>query len=334
MTRLPALVALAVVFLAAPVAPEAQHAGKAYRVGIIFAVSPVVEMAGPEPAHPAMRAFVHGLREQGLVEGHNLALERRSAEGRYERFAEIVAELVRLKIDVIVTTGNTMAARAKEVTSTVPLVMAAVMNPIEQGLVQGLARPGGNVTGLSLDAGPELEAKRLALLKETVPGAKRVAFLGQKRRDWATSIGESVRVGARALGLELFLAEPSPNDYVGAFALIERERPDAVFVAAAPAHYVDRRVIAGFMLRAKLPSVHASRAAVEVGALMSYAADGNDHFRRAARYVHKILHGAKAGDLPVEQPTKFELVINLKTARALGLTIPQSVLLQADSVIE
>ncbi len=321
--------------LAAPLAAEAQQAGKVYRVGFIITTAPVSEMAGPEPAIPTVRAFVQGLRALGYVEGQNLILERRSAEGRFERFGDIVAELVRLKADVIVTVGDPMTRAAKAVATTVPIVMASSNNPVGVGLVQSLARPGGNITGVTMQVGPELEAKRLELLREMLPGVSRVAYLSSKEdKEWEGPQGKSVRTAAQALGVTLVLAEFTPRQYTDAFALISRARAEALFVSRTPTAYVDRALIVDFATRARLPSMFGFREAVELGGLMSYGANLDDIFRRAATYVDKILKGAKPADLPVEQPTKFELVINLKTAKALGLTIPLSLLLRADEVIE
>jgi putative ABC transport system substrate-binding protein len=326
-------VAATTTLLAAPLGAGAQPAGKVYRVGLIFPSPPVSEMAGPEPVNVAARAFVRGLRALGYVEGRNLILERRSAEGRFERFAPIVAELVSLNVDVIVVSSTSLAQRAREVTTAVPIVMGAVADPVGSGLAQSLGRPGGNVTGLTSDVGPEIHGKRLELLKGAVPRASRVAFLGA-RQLWGAVYEQSIKPGAKALGLTVFLAEHTPTDYTGAFTLIRRERPDALFVAPSSENYAQRRLIVDFATSNRLPNIHAFRESVEVGGLMSYGVNVADLFRRAAGYVDKILKGAKPGDLPVEQPTKFELVINLKTAKALGLTIPQSLLLRADQVIE
>jgi len=321
--------------LAGPHAIKAQQAGKVRRVGIILTTSPVAEMSDPEPAHPLIRAFVHALRALGHVEGQNLILERRSAEGRFEQYPSIMADLVRLDSDVIVTVGIPMTQRAKEVTSTVPIVFVGGYDPVAHGIVQSLARPGGNVTGFSFFIDPEIHAKRLQLLKEAVPRISRVAFLGLKS-EWEDSVGNRLQSVAQDLGLKLFLAEHTPTQYADAFSVVTRERADALIVSSAPANYAiaNRRLIVDFVTRHRLPSIHAYREDVELGGLMEYAADNHDLFRRAAGYVDKILKGTKPGDLPVQQPTKFELVINLKTAKALGLTIPPSVLLRADQVIE
>ena len=322
-------------FFATPFAAEAQETRKVYRVGVIATTSPVSELAGPEPLNPAVRAFVQGLRTLGYVEGQNLIVERRSAEGRFERFNDIVVELVGLKADVIVTPGDRLPQVAKEVTTAVPLVMASSTNPVGAGLVQSLARPGGNITGLTTVVGPEIEAKRLELLRAMLPRVSRVAYLGSKEdKDWESPSGQSVRRAAQGMGVTLVLAEFTPHEYTDAFALIRRAQAKAVFVSPSPAAYADRALIVDFTSRARLPSISYYRESVELGGFMSYRVNLADVWRRAAGYVDKILKGAKPADLPVEQPTKFELVINLKTAKALGLTIPPSLLARADEVIQ
>jgi putative ABC transport system substrate-binding protein len=319
--------------LAAPLAAEAQPAGKVYRVGIIAAASPVSDLAGPDPINPATRAFVHALRELGYVQGKNLVLDIRSAEGRFERFPGIVRELVRLKVDVILASSNEVFKAARDVTQAVPMVMVASGAPVEEGLVQSLARPGGNITGITLDAGPELGAKRLELLKETLPNVSRVAVLapkGERLAQWELS----TQAAAKVLGVRLLVAEHTVSEYADAFALIARERPDAVLVPEGTANWQNRRLIVEFTAKSRLPAVYPWREFADAGGLMSYGVDMSDLFRRAASYVDRILRGANPAEMPVERPTKFELVINLKTAKALGLTIPQSLLLRADQVIE
>ena len=319
--------------LAAPRITSTQQMGKTYRVGLILTTSPVAAMAGPNPAHSLTRTFVHEMRDRGYVEGQNFVLERRSLEGKAERGPEVVADLVRLKVDVIVVPVNSIVRDAKRVTTVIPIVMAGSSAPVETGLVASLARPGGNITGLTTDTGPELEAKRLAFLKEGLPRVSRVAYVGTKA-DWASEGGLGTRAAARALTVNLFLAEHGPNDYTGAFSVVSREHADALITSNSPHHFAYRRLIAEFSLKNRLPSMSRYREFVEAGGLMSYAADARENYRRAAIYVDKILKGAKPGDLPIEQPTKFELVINLKTAKALGLTIPPSVLVRADETIE
>jgi len=323
---------LALGVLGAPIDTPAQQPGKVYRVGLIVTTSPVSEMAGPEPVHPPTRAFLHTLRSLGYVEGQNLVFERRSAEGKFERFTEIVAELVRLKTDVIVTVSTPLAQAAKQVTTTVPIVMARSDSPVEAGLVASLGRPGGNITGLTTKTGPEIEGKRLELLKDALPKISRVAYLRMKT-DWEGPTGESVKAAAKALNVTLLHAEHTPNEYASAFAVIARQRPDALLVTDSAPAFAHRRLIVEFAVKNRLPGMYGWREPVEAGGLMSYGVNISDLFRRAAGYADKILKGANPADLPIEQPTKFELVINLKTAKALGLTIPPSVLIRADEVI-
>ena len=329
MNRRKFLFGLTVGALAAPLATEAQPVGKIYRVGIIF-VTPVAGIMS-DPVNPFNSGFRREMRDRGYLEGQNFILELRSVEGKMERASEVVAELVRLNVDVIVTVGPEMIRQAQRVTTTVPIVMFS-RAPVEEGLVVSLARPGGNITGVTNDTGPDLQGKLLELLREGVPRLRRVAYLGS-RAEWEGPGGMSARAAAGALGLVLFLAEPRPNDYTGAFDLIARERPDAIIISQDVTHYPHRRLIAEFAARKRLPSMGSYREFVEVGGLMSYGLDTRDIYRRIAIYVDKILKGAKPADLPVEQPTKFELVINLKTAATLGLTIPQSLLFRADEVI-
>ena len=310
-----------------------QPAGRIHRVGLIINTAPISYMAGPDPIIPTVRAFVHGLRALRYVEGQNLVLERRSAEGRFERFGEIVTELVRLETDVIVTVGNDMTQVAKRLTLAVPIVMLAGTNPVEAGIVTSLARPGGNITGFTAHAGPEIEAKRLQLLKEAVPEATRIAYLGLKS-DWESPEGELVRAAAPKLGMTLIHAEHPPTNYADAFALITRDRPHALFVARHPANYANRQLIANFAVAQRLPSIYHAGEFVEASGLMSYGASLPDVYRRAAGYVDKILKGARPADLPVEQPTTFDLVINAKTAKTLGLIIPPTLLAFATEVIE
>jgi putative tryptophan/tyrosine transport system substrate-binding protein len=335
MDRRTFIAAVAAILGNAPLGATAQQAGKVYRVGLIFTTSPVSEMTGPEPVNPSAREFVRALRTLGYVEGQNLILERRSAEGRYERFGDIVAELVRANVDVIVTVGDSMARVAKAVTTTVPIVMATSRDPVGEGFVQSLARPGGNITGLTNFVGPEIAGKRLELLRDALPGVSRVAYLASKEeKEWESPFGESLRRAARVLGVTLLPVEYTAHQYTEAFALISRARAEALFVSAAAGIYADRALIVDFATRARLPSTFAIREAVELGGLMSYGVNFANLYRRAAGYVDKILKGAKPGDLPIEQPTKFELVINLKTAKQLGLAIPQSLLQRADEVIQ
>jgi putative ABC transport system substrate-binding protein len=310
----------------------AQSSEKIYKVAIFATVTPASNVAGLDPINPAFRAFARTMRDLGYLEGQNLVLERWEGQKAAEQYRVIAADLVRRKIDMIVTVGNAMVLEMKRVTNVVPIVMATSSDPVQAGIVASLARPGGNITGFTSDTGPEFEVKRLQLLKEVLPEAARVAYLGLKS-DWESLEGRSLRAAASMLGVTLVHAEQTSH-YFDAFALITRERPHALFVATNPMNYGNRQTIAEFAVEQQLPGVYPFREFVEAGALMSYGVNLDDLFSRAAGYVDKILKGAKPADLPVQQPTKFEMVINLKTAKALGLTIPQSILLRADEVIE
>ena len=316
-----------------PFGAHSQSTAKVNRVGLVLTTSPIQEMTGPEPTHPLVRAFVNGLRTLGYIEGQNLVLERRSAEGKFARFAEIAAELVGAKVDVIVTVSLEMAKEAKRVTSTVPIVMATSVDPVRAGIVDSLARPGGNVTGLTNNPGPEFQAKQLQLLKEGVPGATSFGFLGLKS-DWESEEGQAIRAAARKLEVSLVVAEHTPTQYDDAFARVIQDRLHALFVFRNAPNYANRQTIVDFAFKHRVAGMYPWREFVEAGGLMSYGVSVPDLFHRAAGYVDKILKGAKPADLPVEQPTKFELVINLKAAKALGLTIPGSVLTRADEVVE
>jgi putative ABC transport system substrate-binding protein len=278
------------------------------------------------------------LRELGYVEGSNLVIEYRDAEGKPERFPVLAAELVALKVDVIVATGGTLGAlAAKQATTTLPIVFTAVGNPVADGLITSLARPGGNVTGLSLVT-TELAGKWLELLKQTVPRVSRVALLlkpdavpEQSKKDFLTAAS----VAARALGIHIQVVEArGPEDFDRAFSDMAKSRAAALAVLATAVFATSPRRLADLARKNRLPTVFSLREFVTAGGLMSYGPSLSDLFRRTATYVDKIVKGAKPADLPVEQPTKFELVINLKTAKALGLTIPQSVLGRADEVIQ
>ena len=319
--------------LAWPLAVRAQPTGKVFRVGLVFTTSPVSDMAGSDPIIPSARGFVHALRAQGYIEGQNLVLERRSAEGRFERFSEILTELVERKVDVIVTASDEVTRVAMRVTREIPIVMAFSYDPVGTGVVASLARPGGNVTGVTGTGGPEIEGKKLQILKEVVPAATHVAFLGTNA-DWNGPMATHVRAVAPMLGVTLVHAEVTPNNYAGAFAQITQDRPHALYLAAHPTHYANRQMIAEFTVKQRIPSIFSSRDYVEAGGLISYGIHTSDLYRRAAGYVVKILKGAKPADLPVEQPTKFVMAINLTTAKILGLTIPGPLLAIADEVIE
>ena len=323
------LVTFASGILATPLAAEAQQAAKVPRIGYL---------AANLAASPHLtEAFLQGLRDLGYVEGRNVALEYRSAEGKLERLPALAAELVALEVDVILVGGTPHALAAKQATKTIPIVFAAGADPVESGLVTSLARPGGNVTGLS-NLNTELVGKCLEQLKQAVPRVSRVAVLwhpgalGQRaERDML----KGAEVAARALGVRLqFVAARGPADFDRAFSDMTKARADALTVLTSTILLGERRRLADLAAKSRLPAVYPWREGVDAGGLMSYGPDFADLFRRAATYVDKILKGAKPGDLPVEQPTKFELVINLKTAKALGLTIPPSVLGRADEVIQ
>ena len=279
-------------------------------------------------------AFRQGLRELGYVEGQNFVIEYRSADGRPERFPGLATELVRLKVDLIVTRGTPAVLAAKKATGSIPIVMAMSADPAGFGIVSGLARPGGNVTGLSTFA-VELAGKRLELLKEAIPRIARIAQLANMSSPVSVSQWRQIEVAARSLGLEPQLLDVrASEDFARAFDTAIKQRADAVQVVNDTLTQNNVRRIVDLSAKHRLPSIFGSREFVDAGGLMAYGPNFTDLYRRAATYVDKIFKGAKPADLPVEQPTKFELVINLKTARALGLTIPQSVLVRADQVIE
>jgi ABC-type uncharacterized transport system substrate-binding protein len=319
--------------LAAPLA-HAQRAEKVYRVALVFYSSPVSSMAGTEPVHPLARAFIHGLRDLGYVEGRNLVLVRRSLEGKPQRASEVAAELVRLNVDVIVSANDVITRAAKKATSSIPIVVVVGGDPVKQGFVASLAHPGGNVTGTSYGPGiVDIDAKRLQLLREAAPKISRVAYVGTKR-PWGLPAGEHLRAAARAAGLTLFHADMVGGKVEPAFEAVLHERADAMFVAGGAETYVALRRIVKFAAIHHLPAGYGVRDAVEDGGLMSYGVSATYAFKYIATYVDRILKGAKPANLPVEQPTKYELAINLKTAKALDLTIPKSLLVQADKVIE
>ena len=329
MRRIGLAVVLALGLVLAQLAVEAQPAEKVWRIGVLAIVRIL----------PLEEAFLQSLRERGYVEGRNLVVERRFSEGRDERFADFAAEFVRLKVDLIVAASTEAAQAAKKATTTIPIVMTAVVSPERLGLVASLARPAGNLTGLSLDTGPEIAGKMLQLLKETVPKISRVATLATSpSRVWFDESGAPVReIAAAGQELRLTLVPlvvRSPDDFAGAFAAAAHGRAEALLVTNSGLAFVHRRLILEFAAKQRLPAMCAVREFADDGGLMAYGVDLKDLLRRAAAYVDKILKGAKPADLPVEQPTKFELVINLKAAKALGLTIPPSVLGRADHVID
>jgi ABC-type uncharacterized transport system substrate-binding protein len=309
-----------------PLATRAQQPGKLPTIGFLGSTTPSAQSQWTA-------ALVQRLRELDWIEGRNVAIEYRWMEGRNERVAEIVAEFIRLRVDVIVVQGTAAVVGAKQATSVIPIVFAVAGDPIGSGLVASLARPGGNVTGLSGQQA-ELAAKRLELLREVVPGLHRVAIIANIGNPFAVlELGE-VQQAARALGLEVGTFEiRRAEDVVPAFKAL-KGRADALYVINDPLVNTNRVRVITLALSARLPTMHGSRDHVEAGGLVSYGPNYPDLFRRTAEYVDKILRGAKPGDIPVEQPRKFDLIINLTTAEALGLTIPESFLLRADEVIE
>ena len=321
------VVALALGLVAAPFAAEAQQTAKIARIGYLAA-----SLAG----YPQMpEAFRQGLRDLGYVEGRNVVIEYRDAEGKLERFPALAAELVALKVDLIVAPSTAAAMAAAQATKSVPIV--SVVIPVPSELATSLARPGGNVTGLAFFS-PELVGKCLELLKQAVPGVTQVAVLwqpgGLDERTEKDRL-KVAEVSARALGMRLqFVEARGPADLDRAFSDMTKARTDALIVLPYIMFFYERRRLVNLAAKNRLPAVYSSRQHVDAGGLMAYGASLADLSRRAATYVDKILKGAKPGDLPVEQPTKFELVINLKTATALGLTIPQPLLLRADEVIQ
>ena len=316
-------------------------------IGLVLAlgltVAPLVAGAQPPPTIPRIGLLADatpweplrmGLRHLGYVEGKSIALEERSSQGRNERFAGLASELARLNVNIIVTWGTPATLAAKQATKTIPIVIAGAGDPVRSGLVSSLAHPGGNVTGLTV-LGPGLAAKRLELLKEAVPNMSRVAFLWNPANPDQKSSFNEVQVGARALGVTLQSVEArSREELEQALAMIKQSRPSALLMTADGVHqrYIGR--IVAFTSETRLPAMYQLKEVVDRGGLMSYGASLPDLGRRAASYVDKILRGAKPADLPIEQPTKFELVINMKAAKALGITIPQPILLRADQIIE
>ena len=310
---------------------EAQQPKKLHRIGYLSALSPSSESIRSE----AIRRALH---ELGYVEGQNIAIEYRYSDGKPDRAPELAAELVRLRVDVIVVAGGDVWTRAaKNATKTIPIVMAGVgMDPVVAGLVASLARPGGNVTGLTMLNTGELGGKRLELLKEVAPKVARVAVLYEPAAPGSVrEVKEVLPAEARALGLTIQSWEVRDADgFASVFDALNKERPDGLYVLAGPLVRANGKRIAGFALKSRLPSVYATRDSIDAGGLMYYGADQADSYRRVAYYVDKILKGANPSELPVEQPTKFEFVINLKTAKEIGLRIPPNLLARADKVIK
>jgi len=321
------LIALALGLAVAALSAHAQQPAKVPRIGVLFGGSP------PFVSH-LIEAFRQGLRERGWVEGRNMVIEYRYAHGRSEPLGDLATELVRLKVDVIVAPASSAVRAAKQATASIPIVMVTVGDPVGSGFVASLGRPGRNITGMSNFA-PELSAKNLQLLREVLPGVTRVAVLWNP----VTPVGElerkEIEVAARTLGLQLqFLEVRDPNGFEAAFSSMTRERAGALIVLVDAMFFTHRKRIVDLAAKSRLPAIYQRREFVEDGGLFALGPSLVDLFRRSAAYVDKLLRGAKPGELPVEQPTKFELVINLKTAKALGLTIPPSVLIRADQIIQ
>ena len=315
-----------VVLLAVAVIAEAQQQAKVPKIGFLV---------GPSRSFFAsrMESFQQGLHSLGYIEGKNIAIEYRFAGGKADRLPTLAAELVALNVDVIVTSATPSVLAAKKATSTIPVVFVSVTDPVASGLVTSLARPGGNITGLTILA-PELSGKRLELLKEAVPNVTRVAFLWNPANPAQAPQWREAQAAAQALGLRLQSLEVrSFNDFDSAFEAALRERARALIASPEPLINTHLKRIVEFAAKNRLPAMYAGPEVVDAGGLMSYSPDYTYQYRRAATYVDKILKGAKPADLPVEQPKKFELVINLKTAKQIGLTIPQRVLGRADKVI-
>jgi putative ABC transport system substrate-binding protein len=322
-----ALILGPLVFTGAPYAARAQQPLKVYRIGYL-------SQPTRESVEHAVQAFLRRLRELGWIEGNNLVIDYRWADGKAERLPELAEELVKLKVDLIVAPSGLAAQAAKNATHTIPIVMIFPADPIELGLVSSLSRPGGNVTGTTYAPGSEIFGKQLQILKQAVPHASRIAILrNQSDQTWEIQ-SRVVGAAAQSMGVRLQHVEAmGPEEFDKAFAAMARERADALLVVGSSTHLVHRVKLAELAIKRRLPTMFNFREMVEAGGLMAYAMNMTEFIGRAAVYVDKILKGAKPADLPVEQPSTFELVINLKTARALGITIPQSLLLNA-AVIE
>ena len=318
-----------VTLVATPFVAGSQQAGKVYRIGTLT-------RGGREAAAPYNRALEEGLGVLGWVEGRNVVFEHRYANLKPERYSVLAAELVRLGVDVLVAPSTPAALAARQATATIPIVTTVALDPVGAGLVSSLARPGGNVTGLTSDTGPELGAKLLQLLKEAIPRTTRAAVLHEPAAQpgFAPYLA-AIEMASGTLGMALTWVEVrGPADIDRALAETLRERPNALVVAVQAMAITHARTIAAFATRNRLPTIARVREFAEAGGLMAYSTDLVDLYRRAAIHIDKILKGTKPGDLPIEQPTKFELVINLKAATALGVTIPPSLRARADRVIE
>ena len=326
------LLAFALVFLVECLGPfglasaaDAQQATTPRRIGVL--------LVGFSPDSKEAQAFRQGLRDAGYTEGRDVVIEWRSANGEFSRIPQLATNLVQSKVEVIVVDGTPAAQAAKRATSTIPIVMSMAADPVGSGLVASLAHPGGNITGLSVMSA-ELSAKRLQLLKEAIPRLTRVAVLWNPAQSWHPKVIDDLKRIAPSLSIELnFVSARTPEEIGPAFAAVRRGHAQALYVLGDFFFFTHRRVLLDLASKARVPVISGTRHFADDGALMSYGADYADQWRRSVGYVDRILKGAKPGDLPIEQPTKFELVVNLKTAKALGITIPESILLRADEVI-
>ncbi len=312
---------------AGPFAAKAQQPGKVYRIGYLSAPT-------RKSVEQVLEVFLQALRGLGWIESQNLIIEYRWAEGKVERLPELAADLVRLKVDLIVAPAGSAALAAKKATSSIPIVMFFPDDPVEMGLVTTLRRPGGNITGTTFAPGPEIFSKQVQLLMEAIPRASRVAFLFNPENPGYANQLKEVESATRSLRIHLRRVEVRrPEEFDSAFAAMARERSEGLLVGNASTFLVNRTKLAELAVKGRLPTMWNNRESVQAGGLMAYAVNMSDFIGRAASYVDRILKGAKPADLPVEQPTKFELVINMKTANALGLKVPQSLLQRADELI-
>jgi len=325
------LASAALALLAVPLTAAAQGAGKVHRIGFM-AISPL----DPQTAETQRiwDAFTQGLRERGWVEGKNIVIERRSWEGKAERLPEVAAEMARLKLDVIVAIAAQGALAAKSATRTIPVVALGITDPVGSGLVASLARPGGNVTGLSVMA-PDLVGKQLEMMKQILPRLSRAAVLWNPAHPVHPELLKNGEISARVLGVQLQRVEARvPGDFEAAFSAMAKGRAEAFLVLVDPMYYLHRTTLVDLAAKARLPTMYGLTGFVAEGGLIGYGPNLAEHFRQGADYVDRILRGAKPAELPVAQPTTFELLVNLKTAGSLGLTIPQTLLLRADRLIE
>ncbi len=314
-----------------PAVAHAQPSGKVAHVGFVATTTPLSEL----PAQPAMRGLLDGLRERGWVEGRNLVIERRSAEGDWDQLPGIVAQLLERKADVIVVPGGVAVRLAKDGRIQVPIVVAGIDDLVQAGVAKSLAHPGGNVTGVVSDVDTDSDSKRLQFFLELLPRKPaRMAFLGTKA-EWENPYGENVRRSAEKLGIELVLAEGSNRGFANAFAALRKQKAEAIFVARGVTTYAYRHLVSEIVVASGVPSACPGLTEfTELGCLMSYGGNTYAMYRRAASHVDRILNGAKPGDLPIERPNIFELTLNLRTARALGITVPPALRARADRVIE